>query len=79
MKKLPLAALCITLLHVAACRPSSEPCSEADLAALEGAYVSEALKACEGYSSATCPDLPAIRAEYKARRSEWVRCSGGAR
>lgn len=59
---------------LAACAPERPACSPAALAALEAAYVHEALTACDGETLETCTELPAIRAKYKAQRDGWVSC-----
>ena len=52
----------------------SPECSDAELAKIEAAYITEATAACAGQSYATCDKLPELRAKYDARRKEWADC-----
>lgn len=61
---------CIAL----ACSKERPACSPEALAAVEAAYVHEALTTCAGKTAATCPELPAIREKYRGLRKEWETC-----
>jgi len=50
------------------------PCTTKDLAAIETAYIAEAVETCRGRTVATCPELRAVEAKYARKREEWVRC-----
>jgi len=57
-------------------REMREPCPPSQLAALETAYVLEAVTACkaEGATFATCKALPTISDKYRAKRAAYVEC-----
>jgi hypothetical protein len=65
-------ALSLLLLACASERPA---CSPAALAALETAYATEVFSTCDGYDTPEqCPDYPAIKARFAAKREAWVSC-----
>lgn len=68
-----LGCLLATMV-LAGCGPSKPACTPEQLAALEAAYVAEALAACRGFDYDTCPTLPALRVKYEAKRGAWIRC-----
>ena len=60
-----------------ACSSPQKPnplCTTQHLAAIEAAYIAEAVEACAGESYDSCPALPALRAKYAAKREEWKAC-----
>lgn len=60
-----------------ACGPGATDrpaCSPQALAAVEAAYIAEAVQACQGHTFDDCPALPAIREKYRAKRAEWEHC-----
>ena len=59
-----------------ACGASTErpACAPEALAAIEAAYVAEAIAACQGETEETCEALPAIREKYRAKREAWRTC-----
>lgn len=52
-------------------RPACQP---ATLAAIEAAYIAEAIQACRGYTAERCPALPTIDAKYSEQREAWIQC-----
>ncbi len=69
-------ALALVLTGCGSASMAAEPpdCSELTLTKIEAAYLSEAALACRGYGYDDCPELPAIRAKYQAKRREWQNC-----
>ena len=73
----------VSVFFGAGCRQAVEmaregKCSPADLAAIESAYVREAVTTCkaEGAKTVTrCRALPAIKAKYAREREAWVECA----
>lgn len=62
------------LIYGAACAPERPACAPAALAAVEAAYIAEAVDACKGFTFDTCPALPGIREKYRGKRAEWEHC-----
>ena len=70
----------LALIACGACAPVTPyrpACTALDQAAIEAAYVAEAVKACraEGAKSLdTCAAAGPIREKYRAQRAAWVEC-----
>lgn len=79
-EKLGLVFACMVLAAVLAiaCAPArhapNPACSKERLAAIEAAFVAEAVTTCRGYTITTCAELPKVEAKYQAQREEWVQC-----
>lgn len=79
-EKLGLVFACMVLAAVLAiaCAPArhapNPACSKERLAAIEAAFVAEAVTTCRGYTVTTCAELPKVEAKYQAQREEWVQC-----
>jgi hypothetical protein len=64
------------ILLLAGCSAKqSSPCTPDQLAAIEAAYVAEAVEMCAGQRWEECEALPVVRAKYDRIREEWVQCS----
>lgn len=70
--KRKLSLLAVALLGCGATKP---PCTPEALAAIETAYIAEAVAACRGETYESCKVLPAIRAKFRAKREAWVECA----
>lgn len=68
--------LAIFLMWLPSCSGPQEraACAPEALAAIEVAYVDEALQACEGHEAEDCEALPAIREKYAVKRRQWEDC-----
>jgi len=69
-----LAGAGLGLVLFGACTPERPACSAQTLAAIEVAYINEAIAHCTGETFSECKALPGIRDKYRAKRAEWERC-----
>jgi hypothetical protein len=71
------AALAFTaiIIPISCSAKQSSPCTPEQLAAIEAAYVTEAVETCAGQRWEECESLPEVRAKYDRIREEWVQCS----
>jgi len=65
----------LILLLTGCSAKQSSPCTPEQLAAIEAAYVAEAVELCAGQRWEECEALPEVRAKYDRIREEWVQCS----
>jgi hypothetical protein len=62
------------IISISCSAKQSSPCTPDQLAAIEAAYVAEAVESCAGQRWEECEALPEVRAKYDRIREGWIQC-----